>query len=39
MHTIKLIDLGHQILANPSKDGDAKPWIYRRASGHDSQVA
>jgi hypothetical protein len=28
------------IKANPSKGGDAKPWIYNHASrGHDSQAA
>ena len=30
----------HPILANPSKGGDAKPWIYNRPCGdYDSQVA
>jgi hypothetical protein len=30
-----------QILANPSKGGDAKPWVYRpdERRDHDSQVA
>ncbi len=28
------------IKANPSKDGDAKPWVYHHASrDHDSQAA
>ena len=28
------------IKANPSKDGDAKPWIYNHAlRDHDSQAA
>jgi len=25
--------------ANPSKYGDAKPWVYHHESGHDRQVA
>jgi hypothetical protein len=25
--------------AKPAKAGDAKPWVYRRASGHDRQAA
>ena len=31
--------LMNTLRANPSKGGDAKPWVYRREGAYDRQVA